>query len=95
MQCVYKYQYINKPVKLVPEPSNKEDRNAVMVQIAGEKVGYISRYDNRHVKDILSHRTIIFISAFICGGPYKVISENGDIQKLEKSVSIRLRIRYK
>lgn len=95
MQCIYKYQYVNRPVKLIPEPSNREDRNAVIVQIAGEKVGYISRDDNLHVKDILSHHTVIFISAFISGGPYKVIAEKGDIQRLEKNVSISIRIRYK
>ena len=40
---IYRYWYTNEPVLLVPEPSNPYDSNAVMVQISGQKVGYISR----------------------------------------------------
>lgn len=92
---IFRYSYINKPVKLIPEPKNPHDKYAVMVQIAGEKVGYISQEDNRHVLEILNKRQVKFISSFISGGPYKVVSENGDAVKLEKDISIRIKIGYR
>lgn len=33
--------------ELVPEPTNKHDPNAIMVQIDGRRVGYLSRSDAR------------------------------------------------
>lgn len=91
---VYRYNYIHKPVKLIPEPKNKHDKNAVIVQIAGEKVGYISRDDNRHVKNILEKKRVKFISAFISGGEYKVVSTNGDTVKMDSRISIKIKIGY-
>lgn len=94
MKKIFQYSYINKPVKLIPEPENLHDSNAVMVQIAGEKIGYISRDENQHVKQILSNHDIKFISSFISGGKYKVVSENGDAEKFENSISVKVKIGY-
>lgn len=93
-QRIYRYNYINKPVKLIPEPNNEHDENAVAVLIAGELVGYISRGDNLHVKDILDNREIISISGFIGGGEYKIISDDGSISKFEDRHSVNIRIKY-
>ena len=81
-------------MKLILEDRNSEDRYAVMVQIAGEKVGYISREENRHVREILSRHEIKYISAFISGGDYKEILENGDIEKNTKKIYITVKIAY-
>lgn len=90
---IFRYNYVNKPVYLIPEPKNTHDKNAVMIQIAGEKVGYIPAADAPHVKNILSKHEIKYISAFISGGQYKDISESGDIatkDELQLNVTIRL-----
>lgn len=89
---IFRYNFINKPVKLIPEPDNEHDKNAVAVYIAGELVGYISRDDNRHVLDILNKGDIKYISGFIGGGEYKVIHENKEISKFEDNISIKVKI---
>ena len=91
---IFRYNFINKPVKLVPEPENPYDANAIMVVIAGEKVGYISQDDNVQVNEILKNHEIKYISGFIGGGPYKVVSENGDIERFECSIYANIRIGY-
>ncbi len=91
---IFQHNYINKPVKLIPEPENPNDENAVVIYIAGELVGYISRGDNLHVLDILKHREVISISGFIGGGKFKVVSEDGEIVKDELDHSVNIRIKY-
>ena len=91
---IYRYRYKNKPAELVPEPTNKHDKNAVKVVIAGEKVGYISADDNVHVLDLLYHREIKYVSSFFSGGEYKVAASGGDVQMLENHFSIKVRIGY-
>ena len=91
---IYRFNYINKPVKLIPEPKNEYDPNAVMVMIAGEKVGYITRNDNKKVNQILKKGDIKYISAYIHGGEYKYIDEDGNLVKDERPISIKVRIAY-
>lgn len=91
---IFQYTYINKPVKLVPEPTNLHDKNAIMVLIAGEKVGYISADENMYVKNILSKCDIKFISSYISGGKYKVVSQNGHVEKEEDNIRIKIKIGY-
>lgn len=92
---IYRWNYTNRPVQLIPEPSNPHDPNAVFVQVAGEKVGYIRREENRHVLDILKNHSVEQISAFIGGGPYMVVSTNGDVQTLEYSHSVKITVQYR
>lgn len=94
MQKIFRYNYINKPVKLISEPTNPHDRNAIVTIIAGEKVGYISRDDNIHVGNILKRHEIKYISSFISGGQYKIVSTGGDINRLEDNISITVKIGY-
>jgi len=91
---IYKNHYINKPVKLIPEPENPHDKNAIAIIIAGELVGYISREDNLHVKDILDNREIKSISGFIGGGEYKIVGEDSDVIRGEYGFSVNVRIKY-
>lgn len=91
---IFQHNYVNKPVKLIPEPKNPHDKNAVAIHIAGELVGYISRADNLHVLDILQHREVISISGFIGGGKFKVVSDDGEIVKDELDHSVNIRIKY-
>lgn len=91
---IYRYDYINKPVKLIPEPSNPYDPNAIMILIAGEKVGYISREETHIVSDILINREIKYVSSFISGGKYKVISDDGEIETVDSGFSVYIRIGF-
>lgn len=90
---IFQCYYTNHPVDLIPEPTNTHDKNAIMVQINGQKVGYISKEDCPKVKQILSSRRAKSISSFISGGVYKVVSESGDVQTLEKDISIKIFIK--
>lgn len=92
---VYRYKYINKPVRLIQEDENPHDHNAVMVQVAGEKVGYISNDEAVHVRDILNRRSVKYISAFVGGGDYKIINEDGTFERFEDDPYIRVSIGYK
>jgi len=91
---IYRYNYVNKPVKLIPEPNNPNDKNAVAVYFAGELVGYISRDDNQRILDILNNRSIKYISGFIGGGDYKIITAEGKIIKETEHNSVRVKIGY-
>lgn len=92
---VYRYNYIHKPVRLIQEDENPHDHNAVMVQVAGEKVGYISADEAVHVRDILNRRSVKYISAFVGGGDYKIINEDGTFERFEDDPYIRVSIGYK
>lgn len=92
---IFRYSYINKPVKLIAEPQNPHDKNAIAVLIAGEKVGYISRDENSHVKNIISKHDVKFISSFISGGEYKITYENGNMEKANLDLNIKIKIGYK
>lgn len=91
---IFRYNYIYKPVKLIPEPENPHDKNAVYVLIAGEKVGYISHEDNIHVLDILKNNDVKYISAAVRGGQYKIVLTDKTIQKYEDPINIHVRIGY-
>lgn len=91
---IYKTSYVNRPVKLIHEPDNPHDSNAVAVIIAGEKVGYISREENVKVKDILKKREIISLSAFIGGGEYKVITEGEEMIQDRNGINVTVYVKY-
>lgn len=92
---VYRFRYVNKPVNLIQENDNPHDHNAVMVQIAGEKVGYISADEAPHVRDILNRHNVRFVSAFIGGGDHKEVFSDGSFQRYEGEPFVRVKIGYK
>lgn len=95
-QKVFKYKsFVNKPVKLIPEPQNEYDKNAVIIQIAGEKVGYISSDENEHVLWIINNCEVKYISSSISGGAYKIVAADGEMFKFDdEEFSVRCRIGY-
>ena len=94
MQKIYHYSYVNKPVKIIPDDGSVYEKGALMVYIAGEHVGYIPDDMKDHVASILANRSIKYISAFIGGGEYKVVSNNGDAVKWDEHIRISVRIAY-
>ena len=93
-QPVLHYTYPTKPVQILPDEKGIYDKKALMVLLAGEHVGYISREDQEHVKRILAGNSIKYITAKAEGGEYKVISAKGDVVKTEAPVRISVRIAY-
>lgn len=91
---IFQYEYLDKPAKLIPEPKNEHDKNAVMVTIDGKKVGYIKREECSAVKDILKGKSIEYINAFVTGGKYKVVSVNKDVFEDENGFTVRIKIGY-
>ena len=88
------YTYVDRPVKLVFEPTNQYDRNAIKVMIAGEHVGYIKEDENIHVGNILRSCDIKYITAEFRGGEYKFVSEDGTVAKWDNYVGITLHMGY-
>lgn len=94
-KAIYEYKYKNSPVELVPEPENKNDSNAIRVDINGLKIGYISREENLSVKKILGSGNVEKISAFIGGGKYKKVMPDLSVINDEKDISIKITIKQK
>lgn len=90
---IYRYTFISKPVKLIPEPTNKYDKNAVQVVIAGELVGHVPADLAVHIKKVISSHDVKYISAFIDGGDYKVVKED-ETFKAGDGISIKISIGY-
>lgn len=65
---------------LVPEPTNRHDRNAIMVQINGHLVGYLCRPHAAALSDILSQKGIAGAqaNAVIVGGWARRTSRNAE-----------------
>lgn len=85
---------IHKPVKLIPEPNNPYDKSAIQVLIAGEFVGYVPREECDAVGRILKQHEVKYISAFISGGKYKIVSEDKDIFRDSNHHRIRVKVGY-
>lgn len=90
---IFRYNYINKPVKLIKEPTNPHSKNAIQVIIAGELVGYIAESEVMHVHDILDNHEIKYISAFISGGDYKILVGDS-LEHESKDLAVTITIGY-
>lgn len=93
-QKIYRFERTTKTAELVEEPNNPHDKNAVMVMVDGEKVGYIGADENLHVKDILKNKTVKNISATITGGEYKTIISESDMIKDKAGPYVTVKIQY-
>ncbi len=71
---IYEYNFKTYKAELVPEPTNKQDPNAIKVIIAGNHVGYIKKGSCAHVKKLITTNSIKSITATIKGGSSKYIS---------------------
>ena len=91
---VYRYRYTVKPVQLVEEPKNPNDKNAVAAYMSGQLIGYIKREDNAHIKHVKNHSTVKSISGHITGGEYKIIYDDGNMEHNSKSFSVKIEIEY-
>ncbi len=93
-QKIYRFERTTKTAELVEEPNNPHDKNAVMVIVDGEKIGYIGADANLHVKSILKSKTVKSISATITGGEYKTIISESDMIKDKTGPYVTVKIQY-
>ena len=92
---IYRFLRTTKKAELVKEPDNPHDKNAVMVLVDGEKVGYISADENLHVIDIMDSGAIEEVSATISGGSYKIVYSEDEIKKGESGPYVEVKVKYK
>lgn len=78
---IYKYDDLMfKDIKLIPEPDNKYDKNAIKILIFNHHVGYVLKNKTRTLKKYLNNDQYHFnMLGRIVGGPYKTIDDYGDI----------------
>ena len=68
---IYRLEYTCSPVKLVPEPDNKYDPNAIRVDVNSMTIGYIKKEDTEKVRALLANSEFNNYSISIDGGEYK------------------------
>ena len=86
-QKIYRYERLYAYASLVPEPTNKHDKNAIKVIVSDQHIGYIGQNENIHVGSILRDPAPKRVIADIYGGDYKVVSYDGEETKLESIIS--------
>lgn len=75
---IYRYENGGGEAKLIPEPDNQYDPNAIAVYVDDTHVGYVPSKKCAKVKRLLDSGTVVYIFAEIYGGPFKIIRENDD-----------------
>lgn len=73
---IYQYYPLYTEAKLICEPKNEHDKNAIYLQINHKKIGYISREENIYVKDLMNKKNKV--TARIYGGKYKIFYESDE-----------------
>lgn len=77
---IYRLEFDDMPVELVPEPENPEDPKAIKVVVGGTHVGYIKKGSTSRVRNLLAAGGKV--TAEIQGGEYKILySDDEDGQE--------------
>ena len=85
---VYEYDFPQLDARLVPEPENEHDPNAIAVYAGDVQVGYIKKGSTGRVRNILKGRNVEALKLNIKSGNYKfydemeerVESDHGDLR---------------
>ena len=77
---IYKYNMLTAPAKLIPEPNNPEDPNAIAVYVYDEHIGYIAKGMTSRIHKLIRENTLDLVLAEVRGGPYKYLTEAGIIK---------------
>ena len=91
---IYKRNRLEATGTLVPEPNNKQNKNAIMVKCGIHHIGYIFDSDLQKVWGILKNAKIDHIHVSVHGGPYHVISGKGEETKCEMKLRGTVTIGY-
>lgn len=80
---IYEYDIFDGSAKLVPEPENEHDSNAIAVVAEGIKIGYVPAELCSEVRDLIDDEYSYDVA--IMGGPYKkVVSDDSGNLQIEK-----------
>lgn len=88
---VPKYEFERMEAELVPEPDNPHDANAIRVDVCGETIGYVPRYETERVRALLDEGATADVE--ITAGPDKLIRDAGgvlDFEPRDRDFSARL-----
>lgn len=94
MDKIPEFYYTDCPVKLVAEPKNEHDPNAIKVLINGKMIGYVPSELCLDLKQIMHDNPHYGLSSYIHGGKYKIISTNGNAEIFENDISARIYFYY-
>ena len=70
-RITYEFYPYTGDAELIREPKNEHDKNAVMVMVAGQKVGYIPAAEAPEIGELLRRRRVLGVSVRLFGGNYK------------------------
>ena len=89
-QRIYKYNFEDTNVSLVPEPDNPHDPNAIRVEVSGILIGYIKSGSCSRVRNLVNSPDFNKMEIKIGGGEYKCLweDENGKIQMEKGSTEL-------
>ena len=89
---IYRLYYKVQSVRLVPEPTNPHDPNAIKVLINNLHIGYVPRNDTKLVSQIMGSGPVE-LSAVITGGEYRMITSDISDQIYSEPLRIEIRMR--
>lgn len=82
-------------VRLVPEPENEHDKNALAVIADGVRIGYVPKKEAVRVRELMDSGRITFVDAEIRGGKYKRAYEGEDLDRGEDDFFATLKLKIK
>ena len=68
--------YFDSTAKLVPEPENEFDKNAIRVEADDVPIGYVPKSKTKRVRELLASPGFRSVSVEIEGGRYKIARED-------------------
>lgn len=93
IQKIYEYTFPDFDVKLVDEPDNKYNSNAIMVLFNNIKIGYIKDGSITKVRNLMNNAKILKITGTISGGKCKFLDVyEGDLILTEEEKNYTCKI---
>lgn len=82
------YKFTNDKLKFINEPQNEYDKNAIRIELNDiGKIGYVPKKINVELKEIFKTKKIFELNAYIDGGKYKKVYEDGSVEEISRDYS--------
>ena len=78
---LYQYEFSDLSLKLVPDPGNKRDPNAIKVLVDNVHIGFIKKESTNRIRFLFNNNYVKSFKVEIKGGKYKYISSEYDHDK--------------
>lgn len=92
---IYEFFPLNSNAVLMPEPNNSHDRNAVMVLVDNNLVGYVPAEYALFVKNLIYQKALSFAGVSILGGNVKIVYSNRDVVIDRNGFRVKLKFTYR